>query len=57
MQDHVRIVEVLEDLTTQSEQIEIKKIIASLVTAAAAKAMPLNADGTTAGTKFQGMRA
>jgi hypothetical protein len=57
MHDHVRIVEVLEDLTTQSEQIEIKKIIASLVTAAAAKAMPLNADGTTAGTKFQGMRA
>ena len=57
MQDHAWIVGVLEDPGTQSEQNEIKKIIASLVAAEAAKAMLLLDDGTTTGSPFEGMRA
>ena len=57
MQDHAWIVGVLEDPRTQSEQNEIKKIIASLVAAEAAKAMLLHDDGTRTGSQFEGMRA
>jgi len=57
MQDHAWIVGVLEDITAQSEQNEIKKIIASLVAAEAAKGMRLDADGTTTVTQCEGMSA